>query len=52
MKKRSDQNNPEQSGRNKPIDTEFGKEYNPVEAVKKRNEHRSQPVRSDHHNNK
>ncbi|TYS19884.1 glycogen biosynthesis protein GlgD [Rossellomorea vietnamensis] len=48
MKKRSKQNNPEQKTRNaeRNLDTEFGKEYNPVKEAKKRYEEHGQPVKS------
>ncbi|KUP05424.1 glycogen biosynthesis protein GlgD [Bacillus coahuilensis m2-6] len=50
--KRSKQNNPEQktrgAGRN--LDTEFGEEYNPVKASKKKYEQKgSQAVKSKQH---
>ncbi|MGM0847110.1 MAG: glycogen biosynthesis protein GlgD [Bacillota bacterium] len=48
MKKRSKQNNPEQKTRNaeRNLNTEFGKEYNPVKEAKKRYEEHAQPVKS------
>jgi hypothetical protein len=52
MKKRSDQNNPEQKTRNghNNQDAEFGKEHDPVKEAKKRYENSGgQPVKSKFH---
>ncbi|MEI5908801.1 glycogen biosynthesis protein GlgD [Bacillus spongiae] len=51
VKSRSKQNNPEQKTRSaeRSLDTEFGKEYNPVKAAKKKYEKQSQPITSKQH---
>jgi hypothetical protein len=48
MKKRSNQNNPEQKTKNgvNNQDMEAGKDFDPVKEVKKKNEKRAQPDRS------